>query len=236
MPFPAKTVSIILPTFREKGSIGKVIEDFFQTGVVQEIIVVNNNAEGGTSEHIADSGAMEIKECRQGYGFALVAGMEASKGDYIFWCEPDGTFIPRDIHKLLAYLDDFEMVLGTRTSPVLIWNGANMRGLLRWGNWLVAKLVELLYNTPNLTDVGCTFRGFRRSVYEQVKRHALSGGSDFGLQFTLQAIRLGVRFIEIPLNYRPRVGFSSVTGHVSRAVVLGLRMCRSVILFRLQKK
>jgi glycosyltransferase involved in cell wall biosynthesis len=236
MALTTKTVSVILPTFREKGSIRTVIADFFRTGVVQEIIVVNNNAEKGTSEHVADTGAIEIEEHRQGYGFALGAGMEACTGDYIFWCEPDGTFIPRDIHKLLAYLDDFDMVLGTRTSPVLIWNGANMRGLLRWGNWAVAKLVEFLYNTPNLTDVGCTFRGFRRSVYEKVKCQSLSGGSDFGLQFTLRAIRSGIRFIEIPLNYCPRVGFSSVTGHLSRAVVLGVRMCRSVILFRLQKQ
>ena len=57
--------------------------------------------------------------------------------------EPDGTFLPRDIVKLLAYSDDCDAVFGTRTTRELIWRGANMGAFLKWGNWAVAKLVEV---------------------------------------------------------------------------------------------
>ena len=45
-------VSVIFPTYNEKASIKKCIEEFFATGVVDEIIVVNNNAAEGTSEEV----------------------------------------------------------------------------------------------------------------------------------------------------------------------------------------
>ena len=79
-------------------------------------------------------------------------------GDIIIISEPDGTFAGRDIYKLLTYYDDgFEVVSGTRTTKGLIWEGANMGFALKWGNILMAKLIELLFlSRSQLTDVGCT--------------------------------------------------------------------------------
>ena len=59
------SVSVILPTYNEKDSIRRVIDDFFQTGVVDEVIVVNNNAAAGTSAEIGKTAAREIFESRQ---------------------------------------------------------------------------------------------------------------------------------------------------------------------------
>ena len=75
--------------------------------------------------------------------------------------EPDGTFLPEDILKLLVYSSECDVVFGTRTTRELIWDGANMVRFLRWGNWAVAKLIEALYNTSHLSDVGCTYRLLR---------------------------------------------------------------------------
>jgi Glycosyltransferases involved in cell wall biogenesis len=227
------TISVILPTFRERHSIRASVEDFLATGIVDEIIVVDNNAEQGTREALAGMPVKIILEPRQGYGWAIQAGCAAALSDWIALCEPDGTFLPRDIVKLAAYAQDCDYVIGTRTSPVLVWHGANMRGLLRWGNWAVAKTVELLYNAPILTDVGCTFRLFRRKIYSTMNKNLVGkGGSDFGLVFTLLVLRHHVSLIEIPVNYRPRVGSSSVTGHFLKAVVLGFRMIIQAFYFR----
>ncbi|MDF2758817.1 MAG: glycosyl transferase, family 2, partial [Thermomicrobiales bacterium] len=48
-----KSVSVILMTYAERGSIRATIEGFFATGLVDEVLVVNNNAEPGTSEEVA---------------------------------------------------------------------------------------------------------------------------------------------------------------------------------------
>src|SRR5207253_2198265 len=105
-----------------------------------------------------------IHEPRQGYGNALRRGMAEAQGEYIVLAEPDGTFMGKDVLKLLAYADDFDLVLGTRTTRELIWHGANMGWQLRWGNWVVAKLLQVLFGGPSLSDCGCTLRLVRRSA------------------------------------------------------------------------
>ncbi len=59
-------VSVILPTYNEKDSIRKVIGDFERLKVVDEIIVVNNNAVQGTSEEVQGTSAREVFETVQG--------------------------------------------------------------------------------------------------------------------------------------------------------------------------
>ena len=49
-------------------------------------------------------------------------------------------------------------MVGSRTVSNFIWDGANMGWFLQWGNWAVAKFLEVLFNTSYLSDVGCTFR------------------------------------------------------------------------------
>jgi glycosyltransferase involved in cell wall biosynthesis len=229
-----KTISVVLPTYNEKDSIYRCIQDFVETGVVDEVLVVNNNATPGTSEEIARTSAREVHETRQGYGFAIRRGLREATGEYIVICEPDGTFLPKDIFKLLAFADEFDVVYGSRTARMFIWRGANMGFFLRWGNWAVAKMMEFLFNSTNLTDVGCTMRLLRRSALEQIQPHFTIGGNAFGPEMMVLSLIHGQRIIQIPVNYLPRVGESTVTGDVRKAVVLGLWMIALVLRYRLR--
>ena len=84
-----KEISLILPTFNEKNSIRKVIDNFSKLELFKEILVINNNAMEGTSEEINKTNAIEIFEKKQGYGSAILRGFYESKGDLIVVCEPD---------------------------------------------------------------------------------------------------------------------------------------------------
>jgi len=222
-------LSVVLPTYNEKDSIRGCIEEFFATGVVDEVVVVNNNAVAGTSEEVAATRAREVFEPQQGYGAAIRRGLSEATGDLICICEPDGTFRGRDIHKLLAYADDCDYVLGTRTTREFVWAGANMGFWLKWGNWAVAKLAEFLFNCTILTDCGCTYRLIRREALERIRGRFRGVGNAFGLEMTLSVICEGIDFVEVPVNYLPRVGRSSVTGDMRKAVALGLRMACLVL-------
>ena len=133
----------------------------------------------------------EIHEPRQGYGFAIRRGLQEATGDFIVVSEPDGTFLGRDTFKLLAYVDDFDVVYGSRTARTFIWRGANMGMWLRWGNWSVAKLMEFLFNSTNLTDVGCTMRLVRRDALARIERQFTIGGSAFGPEMMLLTLLPG---------------------------------------------
>lgn len=130
------------------------------------------------------------------------------------------------------YSDDMPVVFGTRTSREFIWMGANMNLFLRWGNWAVAKMTELLFNTTILTDMGCTQRLISREAMDLIRPHLNIGGSHFGPQVLLEVVSHGIPFVEIPMNYRPRVGESSVTGCFWKAFRLGWRMIVLVLAYR----
>ena len=228
----SKKVSVVLPTYNEKDSIRAATLDYFATGLVDEIIVVNNNAAPGTSEEVAGTGAREIFEPRQGYGHALICGMDHCAGDLILLSEPDGTMSGHDVLKLLAYSDDKPVVFGTRTSREFIWQGANMGWFLKWGNWAVAKMTEVLFNTTILTDMGCTQRLLSRGALSLIRPHLTIGGSQFGAQLLMEVVAHRIPFVEIPINYRARVGRSSVTGDFWKAFRLGLEMIALVLAYR----
>lgn len=229
-----RSVSVVLPTYNERDSIRASIESFEATGVVDEIIVVNNNAAPGTSEEVAQTRAREVHEPRQGYGAAIRRGFREARGDLILVCEPDGTFRGQDVFKLLAYADDFEVVYGSRTVKELIWEGANMGLFLKWGNYAVAKLMEVLFNTTSLTDVGCTMRCIRREALERIEPFFTVDGSFFGPEMMVLSILKKMRMIQIPVNYTERVGHSSVTGSHRVAFQLGLRMIALILSYRVR--
>jgi glycosyltransferase involved in cell wall biosynthesis len=229
-----RTVSVALPTYNEKESIRAFIEGLYATGAVDEVVVCNNNAAPGTSEEVAKTPAREVFETRQGYGWSCRKALAEATGDLVILAEPDGSFEPVDVLKLLAYAYDFDVVLGSRTNSELIWTGANMGWFMKWGNWTVAKYVEFLFNTTALTDVGCTLRLFTRDVLRAIEPHFSVGSSHFGPQMTLLAIAAGARLMEIPVNYRQRVGRSMVTGSRWTAFTVGLQMIAMITAFRVR--
>lgn len=227
-----KKVSVIFPTYNEKDSIRAAIEDFFASGYVDEIVVVNNNAAPGTDEEVAATRARIVYETRQGYGFAIRKGLEEAAGDLLIIAEPDGTFSGHDVMKLLAFSDDLPVVFGTRTAHEFVWEGANMGFFLKWGNYAVGKLMEFLFNTTFLSDVGCSMRLLHRDVYKTIRGQFTVGNSAFGPHLMLLIILNGFPFVEIPVNYRKRVGKSAVTGNKFRAFLLGCEMILMILHYR----
>ncbi|MBI4065862.1 glycosyltransferase family 2 protein [Candidatus Kaiserbacteria bacterium] len=231
-----KTVSVVIPTYNEEGSIREVINGFFDTGVVDEVVVVDNNALGDTKKEVARTNARLVEETeRQGYGNAMMRGLREAKGDFVITAEGDGTFLPSDIHKFLSYTDEFEAVFGTRTSRAAIWSGAFMPFPVRVGNWAVAKFLEVLHNGPSLTDVSCSYKLFSRNVLNSIFDlfHLSSGKEAFSSEIMIWIIRRGWRPVEIPVIYKQRVGISMYTGeNVFKAAKIGFKMLLSIFRYR----
>ncbi len=217
-------VSIVFPAYNEEKNIRCAILEFFSCKYVDEILAVDNNSKDNTANEIKKTKAKYILEKKQGYGHALMMGMSEAKGDIIITAEPDGTFISKDVEKLLLYSDEFEVVFGTRTSKSLIWDGAKMDWFLRVGNVFVAKLLEYVHNGPCLTDVGCTLKLIKRKSYLKIKNQLNVGGSYFSPEFMLVCIKNKLKCVEIPVNYKKRIGESKITANFWKSFKLGLKM------------
>ncbi|HEX2036901.1 MAG TPA: glycosyltransferase family 2 protein [Chloroflexota bacterium] len=230
-------VAVVFPAYNEEAGIVAAIEDFAAVGggaVVDEIFAVDNNSRDRTAELIESTPATYVLETRQGYGHALQRGMAeaaASGADLIILAEPDGTFAGKDVLKLLAFAEEFDLVLGTRTTPELIWQEANMGRFLRWGNWAVAKLLQVLFGGPSLSDCGCTLRLIHRRAYLAMRERFTVGGSYFLPEMVCLALLDGLRVVEVPVNYRGRLGESKITGSQRTAVRVGLHMIRLILTY-----
>jgi len=201
-----------MSTYREKESIRRVIEGFFKTGIVDEVIIVNNNAEKGTLEEVKKTKAIIINEERQGYGYGYQSGIKQAKGDYIILCEPDGSYLSYDVEKFLVYAQEgFDVVLGSRTGQNTPLSGADMTVWRKWANVIEAKSVEILFNTNALTDVGCTYKLFTKSALKKLSKSWKTTNSLFATELVLLTVVNNLKFIEIPICFRKRVGVSSLT-------------------------
>lgn len=219
-----KKVAVVLPTYAERDSIRQVVNDFFNTGVVDDVIVVDNNAQSGTIENVLGSGARIVKEERQGFGHAVKAGLRSADADFIVICEPDGTFSAKDIFRLLYYADYFEVVLGSRTDKSYIQRGANMKFFLRQGNIISAKILSKLFCGPKLTDMGCTMRLIKKEALDKIWPQLSVSGSAFNAEMTILCLLGGLRVAEIPISYGKRIGKSFGSGRGFNCFIIAAQM------------
>lgn len=208
-----KSVSVVFATYREKDSVRRVIEDFFASGFVDEIIVVNNNAEPGTEEEVKKTKARMVYESRQGYGYAFQTGIKEARGDYIILCEPDGCYVGADLERFLVYAKTgrFDAVLGSRTGQNTPLSGADMGVWRKYANVFEAKTIEILFNTNALTDIGCTYKLFTRKALKKLAPLWETRNSLFATELVLLTASENLRFIDIPVTFRKRVGTSVFT-------------------------
>jgi len=235
-------VSVAMPAFNEEKAIGAVIDGFIKeleaNDVSHEIIVVDNNSTDKTAEIALTHGATVVKEERQGYGYACIRALEESKGEIVILTEADNTFNPRDVWKLLIYLEeeDVDLVLGTRTTLELVDKGAKMSWLLHWGNLFLAKLIQIqFWRRVRLTDVGCTFRGIKKQALSKVIDKFRVGGPCFSPEMIIWCLKTGLRPVEIPVRYLKRKGDSKITSNSRKSLVVGLKMIRLVLSQRFWK-
>ncbi|HEB52113.1 MAG TPA: glycosyltransferase family 2 protein [bacterium] len=210
--FRERSVSLVIPAYNEEDTIAQVVEEFRSEPHLDEIVVVDNNCSDRTAERAAAAGARIVCESKPGYGAALTAGMDAAKGDLMVLVEADGSFRARDVVKLLCYLDDAGMVMGTRTTRQMVEQGANMRFLLRWGNVFMAKFLQLCWlrpAEPRFTDVGCTFRALTRATWDRIRPRLRCTGPAFSPEMMCAALQERCRVIEVPVTYSKRMGGES---------------------------
>jgi hypothetical protein len=108
-----------------------------------------------------------------------------------------------------------------------------MGWFLRIGNVAVAKMVQFLYDGPSLTDCGCTLRLIHRSAIAAIVDDLRVGGSHFLPEMVIVGLQRGLKIIEIPVNYRGRVGESKITGTLRGTLRTGFRMIGLILRFRI---
>jgi len=240
-------ICIIIPTFNEELSIGNVVRDFVNQKFVKHVIVVDNNSSDKTVEIARECNATVItKKENKGYSHSLILGLkEALKTDanIIGAVEADGTFNAYDLEKMIPYLNNCDMVIGTRQNQVITEKGNQNSGYFVWANFILAKLIQMKYvslehmGIVNLTDVGCVYRIMKRDSLEKIVNKLTHDGTDkpiggvgIGLYFTMLCIENDQKIIEVPVTFMKRVGKSKISGlSTGSAIKTGLKFLNIIL-------
>lgn len=222
-----KKLSVAVTAYDDELSIGDVVKDFYKIPAVEKVIVIDNNSTDRTTPVAIEAGAEVISERVQGYGATCKRGLiEASKSsELIALIEGDGTFSAQDLDKFLAYIENADMVIGTRTTRELSAHDCQMNWFMQYGNLFMAKLIQMVFWDIRLTDVGCTYRLIRKEALSKIIGQLKINGNHFGCEMTLAVLKNGLKVIEIPVTFRKRVGKSKGVGrNIRKGLVNGIKM------------
>ena len=224
MPPP---ISIIIPALNEAESIGRVVAEM-PWHHIAECIVVDNGSTDATASIAAQAGARVITAPR-GYGAACLAGSDAalSSSTILVYMDGDGSDVIADLPGLVTPIQNGEadFVIGSRN------RGKRESGSMLFSQIFAGRLVGILLRLlgkGRYTDMG-PFRAIRRTSLEQLQMSELTYG--WNLEMQIKAAQHGLRILEIPVDYRKRIGGASkVSGDFKASLKAGFRILK--VMFR----
>jgi glycosyltransferase involved in cell wall biosynthesis len=225
MPPHAGAVTVIIPTFNEAESIGAVVAEL-PRAVVDRVIVVDGGSRDDTRARAEKAGA-EVLDVGRGYGRACLAGAQAARPDDILvFMDGDGADDPAAIAA---------MVDAVRSGTCDFVIASRARGKREPGSMAAHQLIagqiaglftKLLYGV-RYTDM-CAFRAIRRATLLALGMRELSYG--WNLEMQMRAARAGLRILELPVDYRRRLGGKSkVAGSLRGSLQAGLRIMATLV-------
>ena len=200
-------VSVVIPTYNEAQSIGRVLSDIPE--MVEEVLVVDSDSSDGTAEIARGLGARVLHEPRRGYGRACLTGLAAVNApDVVVFLDGDYSDRPAEMPLLLDPLrkGSADMVIGSRLGRERAPGAVPWHAVL--GNRLAVVLIGS-FSGVRLTDLG-PFRAVRYDALMALRLQESTYG--WPVEMIVKGARRGLRIVEVPVSYHPRLGSSKISG------------------------
>jgi len=216
-------IKVIIPAINEEESISKVIAEIPK--IVSEIIVVDNGSSDNTKKIAKLAGATVLEQPKKGYGNACLKGLEyisttIKKPDIIVFLDGDYSDYPQEMTNILAPIlnNKVDFVIGARVTDYREKGSMTLAQL--FGNWLATFLMRMLFNST-FTDLG-PFRAIKYDKLLALKMEDKTYG--WTVEMQLKALKQNLRYTEIPVHYKKRIGISKVSGTIKGAIFAGIKI------------
>ena len=199
----ASHTSVIVPAFNEGPSVGQLVGDLRHAAQWHEILVVDDGSSDDTGERAAAAGARVIRHpYNKGNGASVKTGIRQASGMFILIVDGDGQHRPDDALRLVSQLNEFELVVGARSSATQATESR------RIGNALLNKLASYLTDRP-IPDLTSGFRGARRDCLLEFL-HLIPNGFSTPTTTTLAFLKAGYSVQFVPIEAAARQGVSKI--------------------------
>ncbi len=208
---PLTLFSVVIPARDEEESLPSTVEDIVTTfnaaGVPHEVVVVDDGSRDRTWAVLQDlktkfpTLAPVQNTGQNGFGRAVVRGLDAARGDAVVIMMADASDSPRDaVHYWQLLNDGYDCAFGSR----FVDGGevVDYPRLKLFVNRIANALVRVGFNIP-LNDTTNAFKAYRRSVIDGC-RPFLAPHFNLTVELPLKAIVRGFSFAVIPISWRNR--------------------------------
>ena len=213
-----RRIQVIIPALDEADAIGALLTELPE--FVSTVVVVDNGSKDETAEIARAAGATVVREEYRGYGSACLAGLGAlPTADVIVFLDADRSDYPSDMWKLV------EPILGNQADLVMGDRAGVCRPLVaRVGTALCVGLINRLWGT-RYCDLG-PFRAVRYQALTRLEMSALTYG--WTIEMQVKAAEANLKILELPINQRPRLGKSKVSGSLNGTIRAGVGMLLTI--------
>ncbi|MBI2836040.1 MAG: glycosyltransferase family 2 protein [Acidobacteria bacterium] len=214
---PAR-VAIVIPALNEEDAISLVLSRLPYAADI--VTVVDAGSIDRTVDLARAAGARVLIEPRRGYGRACRAGIAANpEADVIAFIDADLSEDPSELPRLVDPLarNKADCVLTRRYGPGRPWHA-------RLGTALCVALINAGWRT-RFRDLG-PLRAIRRDALERLEMRDETWG--WTIEMQVKVVEAGLRWLEIPVECRPRIGRSKISGTLSGTVRAGTRMLATI--------
>jgi glycosyltransferase involved in cell wall biosynthesis len=196
------TVSMI--TMNEEGAVAKVIGDIRRVAPDAEILLVDSSKDR-TAEIAEGLGCRVIKQFPpQGYGPAMDRAVREAAGDVVITLDCDDTYPVEVIPDLVRLIDEGNDLVNTTRVH-------RRPKAMPFANFLANRFFALgarVLHGLKTTDVHSGMRAYRKSMIDRVQWTAK--GAALPVDMYVVPYRMGYRTVEIPIDYRERIGTTTL--------------------------
>lgn len=219
----ASIVDVIIPAYNEEQSLPKVLRDIPK--LVRNIVVANNNSTDRTGEFAKAEGAQVVFEPKKGYGKACLTAMDWIKKqdvqpDIVVFLDGDYSDYPEELMLLIQPIiqNRADLVIGSRAMGKR--EAGSMTFPQVFGNWLATSMMRYIQGAK-FSDLG-PFRAIR--WVDLLKLNMVDENFGWTIEMQIKAHKAGLRYLEVPVTYRKRIGVSKVSGTVKGVIGAGYKI------------